>query len=259
MYVYVQFAGRRGNQFFQYWVGRYIADALGWSLKIFSADERHIYLNPSDYPNIRWDAIEYIPNMKTVEEETGPYLLDIEAIIQIHRHTQQPVHIAKYLENIELVTKYQDYIRHLYKRDVPQKDRIVIHMRFGDLAHKNVLLNSEYIAYACKVVERHKKDVLIISEEPHHPCAIQMHNAIQGMGAVSVTIKPKAPIQHDIDDIASSTVIVMTNSTFSWWPAYLSPHAQEVNVFLHEKQFCSDCRGDYLFVKAFMPNHWNVS
>lgn len=258
MYVYVQFAGRRGNQFFQYWVGRYIADALGWPLKVFSADERHIYLNSSDYPNIRWDAIEYIPNISTVQEETGPYLLDIEQVIRTHKDTKQPVHIAKYLENIRLVSEYEEYIRNLYTRPVAKKDRIVIHMRFGDLAHKNVALNPEYIAYATNIVQRHKKEVLIISEEPNHACAIQMHIAIQALG-VPVLLKPRAPIQQDIDDIASSTVIIMTNSTFSWWPAYLSEHAEEVNVFLHDKQFCSDCRGNYLFLPNHLPKHWNLS
>jgi hypothetical protein len=230
-----------GNNLFQYWVAQYIADQLEWPIKLQCDCPENDYLSTDVFPNIRATR-EPVDNnrCKFDQEHHGEYFIDIDALIAEHRRTQEPVHISKYLECFDIFENREDYIKQLYARRValPKHDRVAIHLRLGDLSSYYVPLMNEYIDYVVGVVNRHKKDVLIVSEDPGHPCTQNLYRAIHSRcpSALSVTCKPSSPPMSDFDDLASSTVLVMGNSTFSWWAAYLNEHVEEVNVFLHPDQ-----------------------
>lgn len=249
---------------FQYWVGRYIADQLNWPLYVFSGDYRQIFISPHDYPNVRWDALKWHNVDQHLWEQNNKDTneFDIEKAISDHKTSGSPVYISKQLESFDLMRPYINYVKTLYHRDLPKADRIAIHMRFGDLSHVNGPLNADYINYALDVAKRHpEKPVLIISENSDNQWTRDMQRALSTLDDRPVHIKPTnyGSYQTDSDDLTRSTVIVATNSTFSWWAAMLSDHATEVNVFLHKDQFCSSMRTKLIYPAEGLPMHWNCT
>lgn len=254
MFVYVQFVGRRGNQMFQYWVGAYIADQLGWPLHVFSGDYRKIYfpLRPTDI--VQQHHIDSTHGW--AQPEHGQFYLDIPRAIVEHKASGKPLYINKQLESYALMRPYLDYVRALYHRPIDAADRIVVHMRLGDLENVNGPLNEAYTRFACDVATRHPtKPVLIVSERCDTEWTRHMQAALQATHSVTVKPTHQDSYQEDNDCILASTVIVATNSTFSWWAAMLSEHATEVNIFLHKDQFAASLREELIY--EGLPPHWH--
>lgn len=237
---------------------------LGWPLHVYSGDYGHIYISSQDYPNLRIECIHrhYVSDQEWEQNDVSTNDINIEKVISTHRDTGWPVYIAKQLESYNLMRPYIDYIRNLYHRILPKIDRIAIHMRFGDLAHVNGKLNETYIRFACDVVSRNpSKPVLIVSEDSSNQWTRDMQMAIAKQCHTMVEIKhtQSGSYQEDSDCLSSSTILVVTNSTFSWWAAMLSEHASEVNVFLHPEQFCSSMHNELIYPVACLPSHWRCN
>ena len=53
MYVYSRIRGLLGNNLFQYWVAQYVADRLGWPIKLQCDSPDNDYLSTEVFPNVR--------------------------------------------------------------------------------------------------------------------------------------------------------------------------------------------------------------
>lgn len=257
MYVYSYIRGRLGNNLFQYWVARYIADELGWPLYMYLEND---YLHTEIFPCVRYTSKDCM--MAHVPNAFDEHNIDIQCIISEHRQSEKPVLIKMYLEKYQIMLPYIRYIKFLYVRKTakPRHDRVAIHMRFGDLAFRNVPLNEAYTAFATSIVRHVRKDVLIISEDCMNICTRAMRDALLGAGAgVNVTIKDtnSGTVMDDFEDLVCSTVHIVGNSTFSWWAGMLSDHAEAIHVFMHPSQQAYDARLA-IYDASLLPSTWHI-
>lgn len=252
-YVYIIMQGRHGNHMFQYWVARYIADRLGWPLKV-SANEQ-VFIRPLPI------LVQETHGHQWACSDTGSHEFDIEGVIETHRISQQPVAVFnKFMENSKIIRRYEEYVRRLYGHSGREKvDRIVVHMRIGDLESWYMKYHTDYKKFALEVSKMYAHlPVLIVSQDPHHYLTHDLRNALCETG-VQCTIKTQnTQLLDDFNDIACSSVIVATNSTFSWWASFLNPYSPTVFIGLSNKQFGSEHRNPYLFPLDDPIPGWNL-
>lgn len=242
-YVYLHMQGRHGNHLCQYWMGKYIADKLKWPLRVSSGETVYI---PEALPALVQETHDH----QWACSDTGNHDFDIEGVIATHEVSQQPVAIFnKFMENSKIIRKYEGYVRKLYPHSGRDKaDRIVVHMRIGDLERWYNEYHADYKEFALKVCETYQHlPVLIVSQDPNHHLTNDLCNTLRETG-VSCSVKTQnTNVIDDFNDISCSSVIVATNSTLTWWASFLNPYNPHVYIGLSSKQFGSDFRTPNLF------------
>lgn len=260
-FVHVKLMGRYGNQLFQYWVGRYIADTLNWPLKLH-VDCGILYLNPTTFPQLRlpshcsaWSS-EYGSG-----HDEDPYNIDIPKVINDHRESQTPVIISKFIENSKIIMQYEQYIRSLYHRTSfpPLLDNVVIHIRLGDIRNYWDSFGEQFTEFAVEIAQKYRDiPCLIVSEDPGDPHTIHVLSRLQQNG-VNATVKPASDFQGDFDTLMTARVLVATNSTFSWWAGFLNPYeGSEKYIAVSDKQFASTMRRKHLVDHMTTVRGWRV-
>lgn len=253
---------------FQYWVAKLIADKLGWPLRVCIHDG--LYIDTSLYPNMQLPILEgpicdhHAWNYSHTE---NAHTIDIDTIIRDHSENKQPIILDKYLENASLVKSNASYVRELFRRspELPMQDRIAIHIRLGDVAHKSLQDDESFIDFAKQVAAKYPtKDILIVSEEPYHVYTHIMCNALRNEGYNARIKCVNNSVQSDFDDITCSKVVVALNSTFSWWACFLNPYNPDVYIALSTAQPCGEndpkYRNYHLFYNDPIAewNYWNL-
>lgn len=214
--VEVRYLGRLGNNFFQYCLGRIIAERLGFSLVAdplpgFPATEEKIQGHDySSYP---------------VQELTGRMgqVIDLESIVS--DQTKRKIVLNGYFQRYEYYQPYKEVIRAKWLVDsipVPaesiSKDDVAITIRLLDYFYNyNSMLPFSY--YEDALAQSGYKRVFICTDEPTHPF-------IRRFDKYRPVIISKGPLDQ-FKFIASCNKIVVSQSSFFWWAAFLSK-AQEV-------------------------------
>ena len=120
----------------------------------------------------------------------------------------------------------------------PVEQRIAVHMRYGDYRTNHQarafhgLTNPSYfvksISLALKKGE--KPEVLILSDEPDH--------AFKELSAAGLDKELKIEFGNSKDQLgdlalmASSTTVVTSNSSFSWWGSWIASQRSGANVYM---------------------------
>jgi hypothetical protein len=271
-YVYAYIHGRFGNQFFQYWAAKFIADSLNRKLILYIAES--FLINRSIYPFIGdFEKIDNPIDLKnnTYNQAKGYYICPtpysgntqyINKIINYHKNKNVPLHFVNFYNedysNIRLHTKW---INNIYKRSDDFKlicnNSLVVHLRLGDVAYQNININDKYIAFTLEIAKKYKLPVIIVSEEINHICTIDMKKQLDNNKIQCVIANNSIEeYQKDFDIISSAKVIIATNSTFTWWAAFMNPFKPDIFIALSEKQPCS-FRNNFLF-KRESPSGWNL-
>lgn len=267
-FVYSWIKCRLGNQMFQYWAVKWIAEQLNRPLLL--AFHEPIQLDKKLYPNLsEFQVIKQIHNSGH-NPEKGVYYgrndyennsVDIDAIITSNKNKVEPISIDFHFEDYSNIRLREKWIKNLYKRsdDFPLicNDSLVIHLRLGDIAHENIRIFNEYLQFAVKIAISEKLPVIIVSEENNHYCTIKLKEALEVNNLiVSVANNTTEEYQKDFDIVSSAKVIVATNSTFTWWATFLNPFEPKVYIALSEKQ-PANFRNEFLYVRD-SPDGWNI-
>lgn len=279
--VYLNLKGRLGNQFFQYWCGKWVADQLNATLKINVNEPFQI--NLCIYPNVRFNITHHVP--VNIDPDNGQWAghddysrnsLSIEKIVEMERiyeanpqlnkgRINRTVYLDGHFEDYSIIRPHTDYVKNLFKRAPSYQqvcnNHMVVHLRLGDVASNNSdeYLVNNYIALAVfamehTVVPMNLEGIYIISEELNHPIVEKM---VDALAMKNGNVKVRAgDYQSDFDVISSAKVIVASNSTFSWWASFTNPFDPVVYIGLSEKQPVPT-RNETLF-RRDSPDSWNL-
>ena len=183
--VLVKYHGRLGNQLFQYTRGRILAEN--------SSSLGYLVANP-------------IKGFPGTYEHVGDSL------------GMRSIEIDGYFQKYEYYVNHKKAIRQWlrFKRLSSQpKDKLIIHVRLGDYLTTPPF--QKWIVpmdFYHELIERDKpKSVCFVTDSPNHPYIQQWRDTAEIVSENTL---------HDFAFLASAKRICVSNSTFSWWAAWLS-------------------------------------
>jgi hypothetical protein len=279
-HVHLRLKGRMGNQLFQYWVGKYVSMMTGLPLKVFSINESFV-LNSSYFPNLINTRLlkhgvnipkRYLlndPNSHTHEDklvfnnEFHEYDNDFSAENIISEYSKsnkkKNILISCWHERYDFISQHETWIRNLYARKVScPLDIFAIHMRIGDLREDYKSSLKKYIQLAVSLAIQYQIEVVVVTEEPMHIDCQLMLSSLKAANVICRTTRHSndsfVSAKKDFDVLCRARHILMTNSTFSWWAAFLNPYKPDVHVALHSSQPHAQLRNNLMFTKG--PAYW---
>ena len=254
--------------------GKWRGQGRGQGMRVAAGGHRHVYKY-----GMAHGPSSYDPDLIVAEERGSPDSATAD------------VHMAAYNETYRFVRKHEAWIRSMFVRRCMHLGALpvlAVHLRLGDLADKYEPSLDAYAAFAAKVarddpVASRQPVVLVVSEDPAHPRTAHLvqtiRRAISSSSRKSAITSAKASanakasatrrtvvvhghapgvdeVQADFDVFYRASAIVMNNSTFTWWPAFLNPFDPAVFVGLSESQPFSGARNREMFVDG--PAGWHV-
>ncbi len=214
--VEVRYLGRLGNNLFQYCLGRIIAERLGYRLSA-----KPIPGFPATQDTVEGSDYASYP----VQELTGSMgqIIDLQAIV--NDKTRRKIVLNGYFQRYEYYQPYKDVIRTRWLVDsIPAPHEVISP---GDVAVTIRLLDYFYnynsmlpFSYYEQALEHSGFErVFICTDEPAHPF-------LKRFARYKPVIISKSPLDQ-FKFIASCNKIIVSQSSFFWWAAFLSK-AREV-------------------------------
>jgi hypothetical protein len=173
-------------------------------------------LELQDHFNISLEVIKH-PNVgKTYRENTftyNPNIFDVEDSTEIDGYFQSYKYFHKYREEILKDFTFKSYVPN---KPIPKVNMVSIHVRRGDyVAHPG--FHTLDVDYYIKALEEHFSDrdytFLVFSDD------IEWCKQVFKEGFIFM--ENTAPIE-DLFMMSGCVHHILSNSTFSWWGAYLS-------------------------------------
>ncbi len=223
--VSVSYRGRMGNRFFQYSLGRLIAEHLEFPLEAAPIEGFPGTDRGGGPPASRaWGF--GIPR-----ERLTHHVVDLPRVLA--NSTPREILLWGYFERYEYYRAFKETIREWLRCPVrvsaPDPGDVVIHVRSGDIWDQggpygpSPIHAAVPVSYYQRILERMSPDrVLLVTENPNDPVA---HRLTQVCGARIVGGSP----MEDYALMLAAPRIVLSMSTFAWWGAWLSG-ATEVHM-----------------------------
>jgi len=220
--IEINYLGRFGNQLFQYAIGRVISEKKNLSvisgnygdpeekeISIFKSSEQEQRIIVQDNPLvIRGFKLDY----DEIFEHNGKYIL------------------YGYFQDYENILPYKDFIKSLYnfekKKDLYSDEFIAVHIRLTDYYTSGGSLDMDYYM---DVIEQSQKIPVIYTDDSNNPCIqiikdtynCKVHNNSSWI---------------DFVELSSYKHICISQSSFSWWAAWLS-NAEKIYYPLSSKKY----------------------
>ena len=221
--IHVEYGGRLGNNLFQYCFGRILATELGYKL-----EAPRINGFEGTWDNVEGKVISGNPH------ELHGHELDLEDILE--NPPNGPIHLKGYFQRYEYYKKYKTQIKNWLrteelddqlKKAINQKDEdVVLHMRLGDdiTTFKPDAPYTMPLEYYEKALESLNFNRLFICSEPEtlNSSYIKQFDKYEPLIVGGDTLT-------DFRVMRSFKNIIVAQSTFSWWAAFLS---EASNIFM---------------------------
>jgi len=262
--IEVKYKGRLGNNLFQYCLGRILATEMGYKLK---ADPINGF--PSTYQQIA--GMDYSENENPIIF-TGQKF-DLQNILK--EHPKRKIVIDGWFQRYEYYAKYSNEIRNswltqeLHLNDNISKDDLIVGIRRGEFLPKHGIPLSYYEEAVSLFSYR---NLYICSDSPTDPFVTSLANNYSG-----TIIKPNA--LHNLAFIQQFNQIIISNSSFLWWGAFLSkaekivfpvplngywsksdPLSLDIDLHVNEPQYhYLECKEKYqpTYLREIITNHAN--
>ena len=217
MSVYVEFDqwGRTGNRMFQYAFGYLLAQQKNAKLitpglpnfNIPSTIDNTAPINPIFTHNFRNNYIN-------VQQ-----LLETECDIVINSYLQRAEYYSQYRETLRDVFSVKDKLS-------INENKLVLHVRETDYVQINCFLGYDY--YSNLIKSSNFTDVIIVTD--NSTCETVQRLLSDGctlstagyVDTFSVTLDDRG--KEDFETLLTSEHIVLSQSSFSWWAAFLGNH-----------------------------------
>lgn len=231
-----------GNQLWNYALTRIIAEKNHCEFSVLGREnfKGREFMNinfGSDNPKSNFyykEKMEYFTSTDIDISRTDLDLLKIKPFTKFDGNCQS----TQYLEGYE--EKLQEWIlvKDEYKKYAPEKDSCVIHFRAGDFKKiKDVFLPQKYYLDAIHHMQtEHKvsKFYCVTDEKAIAQKILPSHVEIIGSALLDIQDKTKAthhkggPLGIDFSLILQADYLIIPNSSFSWWAAYLNKNKKAV-------------------------------
>lgn len=207
--ISVNYAGRLGNNIFQYCFGRILAEELGYMM------------------NKNLSEFEYAKevnglNFNSPIEVLEGHQIDLDGIVS--NKNPRAIILNGFFQRSEYFIKYKDKINEWlslknknFKK--PNEYDLVVHVRGGDLLNQNPNCNHvpAPLYYYTNIIDSSKYEKLyIVCESPNDIIAKELNSIYPDSEIIS-----QSPIE-DYYFINHSKYIVLSLSSLSWWAAFLS-------------------------------------
>lgn len=258
--IVVNYLGQLGNNLFQYAFGRILAEELNYKM----------FCNP--IPGFS-NAVSPIPGRIHLfpEEIISGHIVDIPSLTT-GRNSDQKIVLNGFFQRYEYYKNHKDKIKkwfELERKDIGQTENdIIMHIRLGDNVSSFEKGNpfTMPVEYYQKALENSNFNKLYIcTDSPDH-------DFIKEFSKYNPIITAQSAI-NDFKILRSFNKIVMSQSTFSWWAAWLS-EAVEIytpvpksgnNKLINEwsigrpdiATFVDD-EPRYKYIKEHDNNEWNI-
>jgi hypothetical protein len=213
--IKIKYHGQMGNRLFQYSLGRILSTELKFGLQ---ANPIAGFNNTVSYGKRSFFCLFRKPQTLTGHN------IDLESILAKKSH--RLITLAGYFMRYEFYKKYKETIKKDWlfqaKRFQFGKRDISIHIRSGDLWQVNSPkpVHGGHCAlpfsYYRTILEQQKWDnIYIVTEDPDDPMVLKLAEQFSAQVQSS-------SVADDFNFLMSSTNVVLSVSTFSWWAAWLS-------------------------------------
>tara|TARA_R100000664_G_C2757812_1_gene146252 strand:+ start:1004 stop:1783 length:780 start_codon:yes stop_codon:yes gene_type:complete len=230
--VYVKFdpAARMGNRMFQY--------AFGYLL----AEERKCNLIHDELPN--FDIPSKLEQLYTTKGVTNTRSIgDQKVNFKDLVNNENAIIVDSYLQRAEYYVKDREKLRTLFKIKKHQsinKDKLVVHVRETDYQQVNCFLGFNF--YLKMIKDSGFSDILLVTDNSY--CETVEKLVAEGCELVSEGYVNKFEFhsnQRSMNDwitLLLSENIALSQSSFSWWAAFLGfhkkiifPYSKNVNMW----------------------------
>lgn len=219
--------GRFGNQLFQYSLAKILA----------LYNDCKFYLDPSDHFLKFWNQkhLSYAP-LNTIKIKTKPYIEQDPFVFDSHIFNINNIDLIGFFQNLSYYESYLSELNnelilnphilrqsHTYISDHKKnKSTTCIHVRRTDyvsLQKKHGFLNSNYYRYILQKFDLFNTDIFIISDDINK---VKLEFSDMFPDSCNVIFV------NTLDDIQDFCIMylcdhkIISNSTFSWWPSFLS-------------------------------------
>lgn len=142
-----------------------------------------------------------------------------------------------YVQSIKYWEKYKDEVRNLFGGGIGRDERVALHIRRGDYLkvsqfHVN-LWDTDYYKEAVRLFPNAK--FLVFCKDNQNPAQdlddkewCERNLPLLG---IDFELHQHTTETEDLNAMASCVGLVGANSSFSWWGAFLNPHADSKIVF----------------------------
>ena len=143
---------------------------------------------------------------------------------------KERVSIHGYYQSERYFEEYKEQIKNFFnsKMQMREEKNLVVHIRLGDMfLNKNInkvhgTLPVEYYLKAIELQKTHFDEILCITDSPELANRIYMPSFSKNFNDKKITIISGENSLEAFEILKSGRNIITSNSTFSWWAAYLS-------------------------------------
>ncbi len=231
-----------GNQLWVYVVARVLADKNDCPFSISNKEEfkgRNFMtidfgVTSTETPkNYYRERMEYLAGTDIDISRTDPILLTLAPDTKFDGNCQSTLYLKGYREKILQWLSLNDE----YKQYVTNEKICVIHLRFGDFEkQKDVFLPKEYYKHAMAYLLTINKEITFAIVTDEKTKAESFLPGIPVIGSSDYETKDEhmashhrgGPLGIDFAILMQAKYLIIPNSSFSWWAAYLNNTATTI-------------------------------
>jgi len=214
--------GRMGNRMFMYAFGRILAEERESE---FYADPIHNFPNTLNHK--KTNEHNTLLDPITTKTKYGNHYADIPELM----NTNSDIIVNSFLQKAEYYINFRDDIKKWFELDIssfvlPIADELVVHIRETDYIMIGKYLSQDY--YKDQIKNSGITNVTIVTDN----CESEFIKQLQSIGYKILSWEPIRTFSTVNDPSAIQDYIymlyakhlILSQSTFSWWPAFLGDH-----------------------------------
>lgn len=128
----------------------------------------------------------------------------------------------QYVQSESYWAEHKDRIKAHFGTDIPEKtDRVAIHVRRGDYVNNPFYIQLWETYYYEKATALFPKEKFLVFSDDIPYCK-------KIFGDMDCEFSEGLSEVDDLNKMASCKSIIIANSSYSWWAAYISPYAEKI-------------------------------